>query len=96
MTITEVHGTEASADQLRKDQAAADDLCSQLSTAQCALVYVEQLLNDLTVGGWEGQLDTLEHADAVHELQAARRHLRNLARIAEGYANTLDNIVGGA
>lgn len=55
---------------LDTDRRMTDLLCEQITIAQAALVAADELLNDLSVGGEDGEFPPLDHADAVAELLA--------------------------
>ncbi|WP_431897847.1 hypothetical protein [Nonomuraea sp. bgisy101] len=81
---------------LATDARIADAVCEQITIAKAALVEATSLLSSLSVGGEDGELSFQDHTDASHELAAALRSLRHVARIAEGHADVLDELAGQA
>ncbi|GAA4924359.1 hypothetical protein GCM10023334_028990 [Nonomuraea thailandensis] len=81
------------ANALAEDARTANLAAEEIGNAQLALMDAFGLLRSITVGDSDGQMPVQDHADAVHELLAARRALRNLARIVNGHADNLEPLV---
>jgi hypothetical protein len=65
-------------------------MAEEIAKAQLALRDAHSLLALISVGGDDGEMSPEDLADATHELTAARRALRHLARIMDGHADDLE------